>query len=340
MSCDHHHGHNKDISKLLIAFGITFVFMVVEVIGGVISGSLALLADAAHMSTDAFALALAASAHWMSRRPPDKSLHFGYRRFQVLAAFVNSLLLVILIGWILIEAVQRYIDPRPVVWSTMLGIAILGLLANGLAFAVLTYGDKDNVNIRGAVLHVASDMLGSLAAIIAALVIMATGWLRVDPILSIFVACLIGRSAIRLLRETGHILLEGAPGDIDVVDLKNALSNLAPEIDDIHNIQIWQITPEHPRLTMHVAVTRAEFADATLAKIKSFLEEHYQSIQSTIQVELKNQCPDMIYSKLAGTEYSGVDHFHSDVSTNNNPQSSVDSEELTTPGISSRPTLH
>lgn len=288
--------------RLLAALCVTLVFMVVEIVGGIFSDSLALIADAGHMSTDAFALGLAASAHWFSRRPADGKLHFGYRRFQVLAAFVNGILLIVLIGWILIEAVQRFFNPEEVNWSIMLWIAVLGLAANGVAFAILTYGNSENVNIRGAMLHVVSDLVGSVAAIVAALVIMTTGWLQVDPILSVLVALLIGRSALKLISETGHILLEGAPNDIDVPKLISSLKEKAPEIEDIHKVQIWQLTPEHPRLTMHVAVTRPDAAAGTLARIKVFLEENYGLLQSTIQIEMKNHCPDLLSAEAANND--------------------------------------
>lgn len=284
---------------MLAALCVTLVFMVLEIVGGILSESLALIADAGHMSTDAFALALAASAHWFSRRPADGNLHFGYRRFQVLAAFVNGVLLMVLIGWILFEAVQRFFEPTQVNWSIMLWVAILGLMANAVAFGILTYGNTDNVNVRGAMLHVVSDLVGSAAAVIAALVIMTTGWTQVDPILSVLVALLIGRSALRLIRETGHILLEGAPSNIDVPDLVKSLKEKAPEISDIHKVQIWQLTPDHLRLTMHVAVSRPDAAPGTLARIKAYLEEHYGAIQSTIQIEMKNHCPDLIYANPA-----------------------------------------
>ncbi len=299
------------MTRLVAALCVTLVFMVVEIIGGVISGSLALLADAAHMSTDAVALGLAASAHWFSRKPADSRHHFGYRRVQVLAAFVNGILLLLLIGWIVVEAVQRFLNPEPVIWSTMLIVAVLGFASNAFAFAVLTFGNTKNINIRGAVLHVLSDLIGSAAAVIAAIVIMLTGWLQVDPVLSILVALLIGRSAFRLTKETGHILLEGAPTDIDVPILISQLKDKLPEIADIHKVQVWQITPEQPRLTMHVVVARADVAAGTLSRIKTFLEENYHSLQSTIQIEMKNHCPDILSNKshheqIGDTLISGI----------------------------------
>ena len=201
-ACDHHHHHHAhagDGKRLLAAFFVIAVFMVVEAIGGFISGSLALLADATHMLTDSFALALAASAQWFANRPADKKLHFGYRRTQVLAAFVNGIALAFLLLWIVFEAVHRFFfEPVSVQWPLMLNVAIIGLLANGVAFFILHNSKSDNVNVRGALLHVISDLVGSVAAIIAAIVIATTGWMKIDPILSIAVAALIGRSAWRL----------------------------------------------------------------------------------------------------------------------------------------------
>ena len=303
----HHHAHAGDGRRLLAAFVVITVFMVVEAVGGFISGSLALLADATHMLTDALALALAASAQWFASRPADKKLHFGYRRTQVLAAFVNGIALAILLTWIVFEAVRRFFfDPVDVQWSLMLNIAILGLLANGVAFFILHRSQSNNVNVRGAMLHVVSDLLGSVAAIIAALVIATTGWMKIDPILSIVVAVLIGRSAWRLVRETGHILMEGAPSNIDVDSLVRGLRDAAPDVVDIHQLQIWQITPEEPRLTMHAKITSPDAAQDALEKMKAYLERHHGIKQSTVQVEIGDECPDC----KSGEE--PVNHFHLD----------------------------
>lgn len=266
--------------------------MVVEAVGGILAGSLALVADAVHMLTDAFALGLAATAHWWSRRPADDRLHFGYTRTQVLAAFVNGLFLAALLGWIVYEAVARMLNPIEVEWRPMLVIALIGLAANAVAFYVLHGAPTRDINIRGAMLHVVSDMLGSVAAVIAALVIMATGWTRIDPILSLLVAALIGRSAIRLLRETSHILLEGAPSHIDVASLIDGVKSAAPNVVDVHDVYIWQLTPEHTRLTLHARIADAAAATATLDRIKSFLEERYGISETTVQIEVGLDCPD------------------------------------------------
>lgn len=290
--CAHQHAHSTSAKRLTAALVVISVFMVVEVVGGIISGSLALLADAAHMLTDAFALALAVSAHWISARPADKRLHFGYRRTQVLAAFVNGVALIGLLFWIVFEAVHRMANPVAVSWQPMLMVAIIGLAANGVAFWLLHSGDRENINMRGAILHVVSDLLGSVAAVIAALVIAFGGPMRVDPILSIVVAALIAQSAIRLLRETGHILLEGAPKDLDVDQLAIDLKSQDPAIEDIHNVQVWQLTPEQLCITLHARIAEKGSGSLALAAIKARLESKYGILDSTVQIELDKNCPD------------------------------------------------
>lgn len=292
--CTHHTVGGADNSRrLMLAFGVIATFMVVEVIGGILSGSLALLADAAHMLTDAFALGLAASAQIFSRKPADSKLHFGYRRAQVLAAFVNGVLLVFLLLWIVFEAVKRFISPVDVDAPLMLWVAAAGLAANVVAFLILHRpGDKD-LNVRGAMLHVLGDLLGSVAAIIGAIIIATTGWVRIDPLLSIIVAVLIGVSAIRLLKETSFILLEGAPADIDLEKLKNGLKSASPSICDVHHVKIWQITPDNTRITLHACVDEASDAAAVVKAAKSYLASEFGIHHSTIQIDVGGDCPDM-----------------------------------------------
>ena len=312
--CGHDHSfaghaqHRSDGGRLIAAFGVILVFMIVEIVGGVISGSLALLADAAHMMTDAFALALAASAHWMSARPANTKLHFGYRRLQVLAAFVNGIALVALMSWIIYEAVRRSISPIEVAWAPMLVIAALGLAANAIAFRLLHHAGERNINIKGAMLHVASDLLGSIAAVIAAIVIWQTGWTRIDPILSIFVAALIARSAVKLLRETTHILLEGAPAHIDADALASDLKSAIGEVEDIHSVKIWQLTPDQLRLTLHAKLRDGAAADEALMALKLKLEATYGIHESTIQIEAGGACPDSDHAADAHSDLHGHAH--------------------------------
>ena len=211
MAHTHSHASGDDNAKrLLLAFGVTATFMIIEVIGGLISGSLALLADAGHMLTDAAALLLP-SAVQFARRPPNARHTFGWLRLTTLAAFVNAIALVVITLLIVWEAIQRFRHPQPVAGMTMMAIAVAGLLANLLAFWILHRGSGEkNLNVRAAALHVMGDLLGSVGAIVAALVILYTGWTPVDPILSVLVSCLVLRSARRLLKESVNELLEGA----------------------------------------------------------------------------------------------------------------------------------
>lgn len=282
----------KNSRRLLLALGVIVTFMIVEVIGGVLSGSLALLADATHMLTDALALALAASAQIFAMRPADSNLHFGYRRAQVLAAFVNGILLAVLLVWIVVEAVKRFAAPVEIDAPLMLWVAVGGLLANIVAFVILHRGATNDLNMRGAMLHVIGDLLGSAAAIVGAIVIAMTGWVRIDPILSIVVAVLIGVSAIRLLKETGFILLEGAPANISSTSVAKGLKTVSPLINDVHHIRIWQITPDQPRITLHLCVERAEDASAALRSAKDFLADEFNIEHSTIQIDVGGECPD------------------------------------------------
>ncbi|MEQ1931700.1 MAG: cation diffusion facilitator family transporter [Parvularculaceae bacterium] len=288
----HGHAHTGDASRLVAAFGVIVVFMVIEIVGGLISGSLALLADAAHMFADSAALGLAASAHIIARRPPDSKRHFGYQRMQVLAAFFNGATLIVLSLWIMVEAVGRFFNPRDVEAPLMLGIAAAGFLANAVAFLMLQSSKTRNVNVKGALLHVAADLMSSVAAIIAAGLIMLTGQMRFDPLLSVVVALLISYSAVRLLIETGHILLEGAPRGIDVAQLKAGVKESAPGIEDVHDVRIWQITPEAASLTLHARIAGTTDAVKALDRIKSYLETEYGIRQSTVQIEIGDDCPD------------------------------------------------
>jgi len=275
----------------MVALVLTGFFMVVEVVGGIISGSLALLADAGHMLTDTMALALAAMAFHVSKRPPDGKLTFGYQRFQILAAFVNGLSLLAIVGWILFEAINRFISPNEILGETMLVVAAAGLVVNLISFAVLHSGDQDNLNIRGAALHVAGDLLGSVAAIVAALVIIYTGWLLIDPILSVAVAALILKSAWSLVKRSAHILLEGAPEWLDVQMMQDRIVAGVPGVGEIHHVHIWGLTPQELMLTMHMSITGDESQSAVIREAKRFLKDEYGIGHATIEVDVDG-CSD------------------------------------------------
>jgi cobalt-zinc-cadmium efflux system protein len=290
---DHHHDHESgNLKRVQVALVLTGTFMVVEVVGGILSGSLALLADAGHMLTDTMALALAAFAFRVSRRPADAKRSYGYQRVQIIAAFVNGLSLLAIVGWILFEAIMRLIEPPDVIGRTMLIVAGAGLVVNIVVFAVLHTGDQENLNIRGAALHVLGDLLGSVAAIIAALVILQTGWMPIDPILSVVVAMLILRSAWQLVKRSAHILLEGAPEWLDVEALQQKVVAAVPQVSEVHHVHVWGLTQQHLMLTMHVVLNEM-VGDTTpvVRKVKESLKADFGISHSTIEVEF-GDCAD------------------------------------------------
>ena len=294
---DHSHAHvheanESNLKRVMIALVLTGTFMVVEIVGGIISGSLALLADAGHMLTDTMALALAAVAFHVSKRPADGNLTYGYQRFQILAAFVNGLSLLVIVGWILYEAVERFITPREILGETMLVVAAAGLVINIISFAVLHTGDQENLNIRGAALHVAGDLLGSVAAIVAAIVIIYTGWTLIDPILSLAVAVLILRSAWALVKRSAHVLLEGAPDWLNVADMQDRIVANVPGVTEIHHVHVWGLTPQQLMLTMHVAIQDDVDSQSRVVRgVKNYLESEFGIGHSTIEIEIDG-CAD------------------------------------------------
>ncbi len=289
MSHDHATGNMR---RVLIALVLTGAFMIVEVIGGVISGSLALLADAGHMLTDTMALALAAVAFQVSKRPADAKLTYGYQRFQILAAFVNGLSLILIVAWILYEAVDRFRNPSEILGNTMLLVAAIGLVVNLVSFLILHGGDRENLNIRGAAIHVAGDLLGSVAAIIAAVVIIYTGWTPIDPLLSVVVAILILRSAWVLVKRSAHVLLEGAPEWLDLDTMQAQIISKVPTVVGIHHVHVWGLTPQDLMLTMHVRLQGAPSNPTECIRhIKEVLKAEYGIGHTTVEIETED-CAD------------------------------------------------
>ncbi len=289
----HDHGHaSGNMQRVVIALVLTGAFMIVEVIGGVISGSLALLADAGHMLTDTMALALAAVAFHVSKRPADAKLTYGYQRFQILAAFVNGLSLILIVAWILYEAVDRFRNPSAILGNTMLLVATIGLVVNLVSFLVLHGGDRDNLNMRAAAIHVAGDLLGSVAAIIAAVVIIYTGWTPIDPLLSVVVAMLILRSAWVLVKRSAHVLLEGAPDWLDIDTMQAQIINKVPTVVGIHHVHVWGLTPQDLMLTMHVRLQGAPSNPTECIRhIKAVLKAEYGIGHTTVEIETED-CAD------------------------------------------------
>ena len=280
-----------NIRRVRWALLLTGTFMIVEVAGGLISGSLALLADAGHMLTDSAALGLSLFAFHMSARPADHRRTFGYQRMQVLAAFVNALTLLAIVIWIVFEAVERLMDPPEILAGTMFAVAVGGLIVNLVVFRILHGGDQENLNMHGAALHVLGDLLGSVAAIVAAGIIYVSGWTPIDPLLSVLVAFLILRSAWRLLRNSGHILLEGAPAKIDRDELADHVIGAVPGVIGVHHVHVWSLNAEESLLTMHAVVSDEADLPAALKRIKEILRDDFGIRHSTIELDL-GTCAD------------------------------------------------
>ncbi len=265
--------------------------MLVEFAGGILASSLALLADAGHMLTDTAALALAWAATRIAARPADPRRSFGYQRLRVLATFVNGCALLFIVAWIAIEAVQRFLDPVPVNATTILWVGGLGLIVNLIVFAMLRRGDSGDMNIAAATLHVFGDLLGSTAAVLAGVVILFTGWLPIDPLLSVLVCLLIVRSAWVLVRRSAHILMEGSPDWLDVSELRSTLEQRIPAIRDVHHVHAWLVGPQETLLTMHASVTAAANHAVVLKDAKALLAERFGITHTTIQIEVED-CVD------------------------------------------------
>jgi cobalt-zinc-cadmium efflux system protein len=281
----HHHGDERNAARIGIAALLTGGFMGVELAGGIIAGSLALIADAGHMLSDFGALALAWIGFRMARRPADSKRTFGFRRFPVLAAFVNGLTLFAIAVWIVAEAIVRLNNPHEIHPNLMLWVAVAGLAVNIASFAVLHGADRDNLNVRGALLHVAGDLLGSLAAIVAAGVIMATGWVQADPILSVLVALIILRSAWALTAESAHILLEGAPQNISLDAVTKDLSESVAGVTDIHHAHLWSLDGRRSMMTLHARVADGVAGPDVVARIKARLRETHGIDHATVEIE-------------------------------------------------------
>lgn len=286
-----HAGHShapkvNEANRRRVGFAavLTGLFMIAEVFGGIMSGSLALLADAGHMLTDFAALAMAWGAFRIAKRPANWRLSYGYDRVSILVAFVNGLTLFAAAIWIICEAARRLLAPGEVLAGTMLWVAIAGLIVNLIVFKVLMGADQHNLNIRGAVLHVLGDLLGSVAAIAAALIILTTGWTIADPILSVLVALLILRSAWSLICDSAHVLLQGAPIGLDKREIEADLLQEIPELRRLEHIHAWSVTPERPILTLNAFIVPEAKIEPIAARIKARLAEKFQIEHATIDV--------------------------------------------------------
>lgn len=282
----HHHRHDdRGAGKLKLALAITVSIMLLEFGAGLWTHSLALLADAGHMLADAGSLLLAVLALAQAAKPADAAHSYGHGRFPVLAAFVNGLALLAVSAWIALEAVRRLLNPEPVAGLVLAGVALIGLLANLAAFALLHGGHEHDLNRRGAVAHVLSDLLGSVAALLAGLIIWQTGWFRADPLLSLFAAALIVRTGARVTRESAHVLLEGAPRGLNLAAVAAELPRAVAGVSSVHHVHAWSLAPGESLMTLHAVLDADADADRTLSSIQRWVRQTHRVGHVTVQVE-------------------------------------------------------
>lgn len=280
----HAHAHEPDRPAFVAALAITFAYAFVELGGGIWSGSLALASDAGHMFSDSLALGLAAGAAWLARRPPGVRHSYGLARAEVIGATVNGLLMLGIIVVLVVEAVERLLQPRAVAAIPVMAIAAVGLAVNaGVAF-ILSRGHR-TLNVRGALVHVMGDLLSSVAALIAGAVIYATGWYLIDPILSLAIAALILLTTLKLLRDALHVLMEGVPAAVDFAEIGAALAGLHG-VAAVHDLHVWSIGSERAALSAHLEIERIDSWPALLQSAQATLRERFGIEHVTLQPEV------------------------------------------------------
>ncbi|NQX59594.1 cation diffusion facilitator family transporter [Paenibacillus qinlingensis] len=282
----HHHGHSGNKQGLLIALGITASIMVLELVGGLWTNSLALLSDSGHMLSDAGALALSLLALWFTAKPSSARLSFGFHRIEILAALFNAVTLFVIAGLIIWEAIERFLHPAAVASGSMMLIACIGLIANLLsAWSLMRKGDvHGNLNLRSAYLHILGDALGSVGAIIAGAVMLLFGWYVADPIISIVVSLLILRGAWGVLKSTLHILMEGTPSSVSMDSVKQVLEGIEGVID-VHDLHVWTITSGIEAMSCHLLIKDDRDSQDILQQGITVIEKQFGITHATIQIE-------------------------------------------------------
>ena len=291
---DGHSGHTHegtDRKRVLIVAMLTAGFMVAEAAGGWLTGSLALVADAGHMLTDSIALWLAWYAFRLGDRPATSRMTYGFGRVKTLVAYTNGITIFAIALWICYEAVLRFMAPPPVLAGPMLVVAVLGLLVNVAGFAILHGGDRASLNMRGALLHVLGDMLGSVAAIVAALAILATGWTPIDPILSVLVAVIILSTAWRLMKDAAQVLLEGAPNNVDSAAIVDDLEHAVAGVREVHHLHVWSIDGAKNLATLHARLAEGTDPHGAVAALKARLATKHGVAHATVETEY-GRCAD------------------------------------------------
>ncbi|AXG81365.1 cation diffusion facilitator family transporter [Streptomyces paludis] len=299
MGAGHSHGHTHAgppggtataayRGRLRIALSITLSVMVIEIVGGILSDSLALLADAAHMATDAVGLAMALLAIHFAGRPADTKRTFGFARAEILAALANCLLLLGVGGFLLYEAIDRFVSPPETKSGLTIVFALIGMLANLISLSLLMRGQRESLNVRGAYLEVLADTLGSFAVLVSAGIIMTTGWQTADPIAGLVIGLMIVPRTLKLLRETLDVLLEAAPKNVDMGEVRAHMLAL-PGVADVHDLHVWTITSGMPVLSAHVVVDQSALDAAgheqMLHDLQGCLGHHFDVEHCTFQLE-------------------------------------------------------
>ncbi len=281
---DHHHHTPSDGKSLIWSLALTAGFALVEGVGGWWAGSLALFGDAGHMVSDATALAFAALAAWVAKQPPSARHSYGLGRAEVVAAIVNSLLMVAVVVAIAIAAVQRLRAPTPVEGGAVMGVAFVGLVIN-LAVAWILSRGEHTLNTRAALIHVIGDLLGSLAALTAGAVVYFTGWTPIDPILSLAICLLILYSALRLLREALHVIMEGVPQDLDLLEVGHTMAE-TQGVTSVHDLHIWTLSSGKVVLSAHIVIPNMTHWEETLAALRELIHQRFDIDHITLQPEL------------------------------------------------------
>ena len=281
----HEHAYRAESRRALgLVLALTSAYTVCEIVGGWLTGSLALLADAGHMLGDSAALGLALVAAWLAGRPATPERSFGYRRAEILAALANGVALAVIAVWVFIEAVHRLDNPRQILGGWMLVVALVGLLVNVVAAGILTRAGSDNLNVRAALRHVFADLAGSVGVAVAALVVLTTGWERADPLAGMAISVLILASSWSIVRDSVSILLEATPAGIDAGEVGRRMASVDGVVE-VHDLHIWMITSGFPTLSAHVLVRRGDDCHLRRRELEQLLAREFRLEHTTLQVE-------------------------------------------------------
>lgn len=304
MGSGHSHLHSertaKGVFRLKIALALTFFYMIAEAVGGWLTNSLALIADAGHMLTDVGAMSLTLFAFWFGGKPATSTKTYGYYRIEILAAFINGIALAVLSLWIIYEAIERFREPAEVLGGPMTLIAAGGLLINVIAAFLLHSEQKTSLNLRGAWMHVIGDLLGSVAAIIAGLLILGFGFLWADPLCSMLISIVIIIGAWRLINESVNVLLEGTPRHIDLGAVESSIKN-TEGVDGVHDLHVWTISSGIEALSAHITHDSSIPHSELLIRIRSVLHDKFGIDHLTIQIETLDREAEAVYICETGT---------------------------------------